>query len=177
MFLLWNWSPSWLPESTNRLLMFAARHTGDLKAAAAKVGDQCQCASQRIGGHTFSSVLLVYEEAGDSPLRAFGNGKFVSAPVLDARQFVCLSELAPTDAPISIKDQRCVCRTLPDVALLSRTPLRAALLAVDMKLHAPASAPNATVLFDECGIGWPGIKRKRFDAERHAVCVCCEADR
>src|SRR3954447_7363788 len=139
-----------------------------LHEAAAEAADQLQGPSESGGCHPSPAVRPVYEEARDPPVRGVEQALEVHALVLDARELLRGSELAPADTGGVVVDERRVRATLAHAALLLGAVLRRRLGATDalgMEAHAPAAAPHAVVPLDELRKVRPGGPDERSNRE------------
>ncbi len=105
-----------------------------LDGAAAEPGDLRERTGEGRGRDTPATTGLVDEEAGDPPVGQRGHPRAVGAAVLDARQLVGRSELAPAHAQVAVVDEGRVSTTFADPALLLGPILRRRLVLADTLL-------------------------------------------
>src|SRR5262249_29301652 len=133
------------------------------------LGDLVQRPPQRGPGDALASMLRVYVEARDPPVRPGRRILAVFAAVLNVRKFLRAAVLAPPlRDPVVIKDQRRMRAALPNPGLLRRAIVdRPSLAWLEVKADAPASAEDAVIALDELREDIPGGLVKWTDCVRH----------
>ena len=90
-------------------------------------------------------MLLVYEEAGDAPIRFCDRFFTVSPQMLDSGQLFWSAELTPAHALNAFIYQRSMRSTLGNVTFLTLFPMWTTFFSINVKLHTPATTPNTIV--------------------------------
>lgn len=129
-----------------------------LHATAALARNEIKSPGESRCPDTLAPVTLAHEATRDAPVGQRNQFLFVGGSILDPWQFGWSSVLAPADAVRSLKDERCMGRSLADALVLALAVERrvAPCYALGMEADAPASAEDPVVALDECRECRPG---------------------
>src|SRR5256885_10951290 len=123
-----------------------------LDATTTEVGDEFEGARKRSSGDALAAMAFAGVATCDSPVRWVGEFLFVGAPVLDPRNLVGRTELAPADALVAVEDERRVRSPGHDAFVLAftlRSCRRRFGVIIGVEAHAPAASEYAVVRLDE----------------------------
>ena len=142
-----------------------------LNRAPAETGDQLERAGQCSCRDPLAAMPLADVAACDAPVWRGTLVPLIRGTVLDSRQFVWHTELAPADAVISVEHERCVRSPRQDadpLSFLLRCGLIVSSVVLGVKPHAPAATEDAVVALHELGERGPRRLVQGSDSERRS---------